>query len=267
MLLQLAHPWVAGAIAQHSRTLPTRSAGFTAPSRPSLRWCSAPRIEALAVARGLHHRHAEISGILTEDAGAFAAGSPYRANDLAALRWVHATLTDSALVAYQLINPPLSTQDRERYYTESRLYAALFGIPQTALPYDWADFAAYVDGMSGSDVLAVSGDARSIAAQLLSGAGTGWRMPLWYRALTALLLPPRLRAGFRLPYGRARTPLGRAGAHAPSLCLSPFAGPTPPCRALPRGLCPARRAARPGALTRALNRFWIGQSSMAVGAK
>ena len=39
----------------------------------------------------------------------------YGANDVAALRWVHATLIDTALVAYQLVYPPLSAEERERY--------------------------------------------------------------------------------------------------------------------------------------------------------
>ena len=133
--------------------------------------------------------------------GAFAAGSAYCANDVAALRWVHATLIDTALLAYQLVNPPLSAEDRERYYEEMRLFAALFGIPQSALPQSWTDFARYVDDMFGSDTLAVSSAARSIAAELFGGAGTRLRAPFWYRALTASLLPPRLRDAFELPYG------------------------------------------------------------------
>src|SRR5205823_10249524 len=106
--------------------------------------------QALAAARRLHGRHTAISGTLGENAGAFAAGSPYCANDVAALRWVHATLTDTALLVYQLVNPPLSTRDQERYYADARLFAALFGIPQSALPQSWAGFARYVDDMFSS---------------------------------------------------------------------------------------------------------------------
>ena len=58
-----------------------------------------------------------------------------------------------------------------------------------------------VDGMFSSDTLAVSSAARSIAAELFCGAGTRLRAPFWYRALTASLLPPRLRDAFELPYG------------------------------------------------------------------
>jgi uncharacterized protein (DUF2236 family) len=267
LLLQLAHPWVAAAIAEHSRTLADPIGRFHRTFKTVFTMVFGTTDQALAAAHGLHHRHAEISGILTEDAGGFAAGSSYRANDLAALRWVNATLTDSALVAYQLVNPPLSTQDRERYYTEARLHAALFGIPEGALPHDWAGFAAYVDSMFGSDILAVSGGARSVAAQLLSGTGTGWRVPFWYRALTARLLPPRLRADFGLSYGEAEH-----RSVERSLTLIRYLYPRLP--ACLRYVAPYREACArlagrpgPGALTRALNRLWIGQSSMAVAAK
>ena len=56
-------------------------------------------------------------------------------------------LIETALVAYQLLNPPLSSEDRERYYDEGKLFAVLFGIPQSALPENWADFAGYVDNV------------------------------------------------------------------------------------------------------------------------
>src|SRR5262249_45364256 len=146
-------------------------------------------------ARTLHRRHAEICGALTESSGSFAAGSTYRANDVGALRWVWATLVETAPLAYELIAPPLSTADRERYYAESRLFASLFGIPQTGLPHSWTEFGCYVDKMLGPEVLVVGDAARRTAAALFAG-GTGWRMPLWYRALTARLLPLRLRQDF-----------------------------------------------------------------------
>ena len=61
--------------------------------------------QAVAAARHLHRRHSGIRGQLPETAGQFAEGSAYEANDLAALRWVYATLMDSALLAYELVLP------------------------------------------------------------------------------------------------------------------------------------------------------------------
>ena len=36
-------------------------------------------------------------------------------------------------MAYTIVLPALTPEDRERYYAESRLFAALFGIPQASL--------------------------------------------------------------------------------------------------------------------------------------
>ena len=114
-----------------------------------------------------------------------------------------ATLADSAIVAFELVNPPLSAGERERYYAEFRRFAAFFGIPQSAPPASWPAFAAYFEEMVGSDRLAVSPAARAIAAELFAGAGTRLRSPGWYRALTTGMLPERLRDEFALPYGPA----------------------------------------------------------------
>ncbi len=267
LLLQLAHPWVAAAIAEHSRTLADPIGRFHRTFKTVFAMVFGTTDQALAAARNLYRRHAEISGILKEGTGAFAAGSLYRANDIAALRWVQATLTDSALVAYQLVNPPLSIADREGYYTEARLFAALFAIPQGALPQSWADFADYFDAMLRSDSIGVSDGARDIAAQLFSGGATRWRVPPWYRGLTTRLLPPRLRQEFGLPYGPSEQ---RSAERA--LTLFRYLYPRIPAGL--RYVAPYHEACarlagqtRPGTLTRALNRLWIGQSSMAVGAK
>ncbi len=122
--------------------------------------------------------------------GPFAAGSRYQANEIEALRWVHATLTETALLAHDLVLEPLGHAERERYYGESKLFAALFGIPRGCLPADWKAFATYNETMWKSDTLTVSPAACEIAQRLLSGAGTWLCPPQWYRALTAHLLPP-----------------------------------------------------------------------------
>jgi uncharacterized protein (DUF2236 family) len=265
LLLQLAHPWVAAAIAQHSRTLADPIGRFHRTFNVAFTIVFGSMSQALAAARRLHHRHAAIGGTLGESSGAFAAGSPYRANDVAALLWVHATLTDTALAAFELVNPPLSPADRQRYYAEARLSAALFGIPQPVMPKRWADFVGYIDQMFASDSLAVSSAARHIAAELFSGTATRWRVPLWYRGLTARLLPPRLRDEFGLAYGHAEQ---RSAERALRIFRRLYPGMPGRLRYVaPYHEACARLAGRerPDSLTRALNRLWIGQNSMALG--
>jgi uncharacterized protein (DUF2236 family) len=262
LLLQLAHPWVAAAIARHSRSLSDPIGRFHRTFGVVFAMVFGTTDEAIAAARQLYRRHAAITGILSQSAGTFPVGSAYRANDVAALRWVFATLVDSAIVAFELVNSPLSAEERERYYGELRLFAALFGIPQTALPQSWAAFADYVEDTIASDVIAVSPAAREIAAQLFTGAGTWLRSPLWYRALTARLLPQRLRADFELPFGPTEQ---RAARRA--LAVVRLLYPRIPVRlryvAPYHEACARLAGRRPGPLTHLLNRFWIGRDSMA----
>jgi uncharacterized protein (DUF2236 family) len=115
--------------------------------------------QALGAARLLHRRHAAITGVMPRAAGPFAIGSRYWANEASALRWVHATLVETALVAHGLVLSPLSSEDRARYYAESCVFAGLFGISQASLPSSWEDFAAYNMTMGGSDTLTVTPEA------------------------------------------------------------------------------------------------------------
>jgi uncharacterized protein (DUF2236 family) len=161
------------------------------------------------------------------------------------------------------VYPPLSAEERERYWTEARLFAAFFGIPQDALPQSWAAFADGNEAMWRSDVLTVSDQARNMAEAVLSGAGTRLPIPSWYRALTARLLPVRLREDFGLSYGdlehratdRALAVLRRVYPWVPGRLR--HVGPYQEARARLAG------RQRPGATTQLLNRFWIGQKSMA----
>ena len=98
-----------------------------------------------------------------------------------ALRWVHATLTETALIAYTLVLPSLTQEERARYYAESRLFAALFGIPQARLPDDWAAFSTYTKAMTRSDTLTVTDSARAMAHRLLAGTDTWLPIPASYR--------------------------------------------------------------------------------------
>jgi uncharacterized protein (DUF2236 family) len=106
-------------------------------------------------------------------------------------------------MVYTLVLPALTPEERERYYAESRLFAALFGIPQASLPEGWAAFSAYTKAMAQSDALTVTDSARAIAHRLLAGTDTWFPISASYRALTAELLPPALREAFALRYGEA----------------------------------------------------------------
>jgi uncharacterized protein (DUF2236 family) len=210
LLLQLAHPWVAHAIAQHSRALADPLGRFHRTFLVMFTMIFGTLEQALAASRRLHCRHAAVTDTLPTTAGPFAAGSSYCANEASALLWVYATLIETAVQAHDLLLPPLSTGERERYYTESRLLAALFGIPQERLPPNWKAFAAYTHSMLGSDVLTVTAEGGTIAEQMLKGHPHWLLAPSSYRALTASMLPQRRQKDFGLRSGQVERRLVEA---------------------------------------------------------
>jgi uncharacterized protein (DUF2236 family) len=222
----------------------------------------APVENALAAARQLHRRHSSIRGSLLETTGRFVEESAYEANDLAALRWVYATLVDSALLAYELVLPGLTQPEREQYYRESQRLASLFGIRHEYLPPDWAAFQRYIRATMESDSVGVSSTALQLAEKLHAGAGLRMRPPFWYGALTTHLLPARLREEFQFTYGereqraaeRAVRWLQRAYRHLPASLR--FVGPYNEIQSR------LRRDPSPSLAIRLSNRLWIGQPSL-----
>jgi uncharacterized protein (DUF2236 family) len=266
LLLQLAHPWVAAGVADQSQVFANPLGRFHRTFSTVYTMAFGTREQALGVARRLYRRHGAVVGTLPETAGAFASGSAYSANEVNALRWVHATLVETAIMSHDLVLPALSDAERERYWADTRLFASLFGIPQQDLPSDWASFQAYTAAMAESDVLAVSAAARDIAHRIFSGEATWIAPPRWFRALTAQMLPERLRIAFDLPFGeaerrsaeRARAWLRRTYPLLPERLRT--IGPYQEACARVRG------EAGPGAVTRLLNRAWIGRPSMGAAA-
>jgi len=262
LLLQLAHPWVAAAISEHSKTFADPIGRFHRTFNITFTMVFGTLDQALAASRRLNRRHAVVTGTLPQAAGRFAAGSSYSANEVSALQWVHATLVETALLTHDLVLPPLGDSEREQYWAEARLYAALFGIRQADLPADWTSFTAYTDAMSRSDSLAVSPAARDIAEQIFSGSATGLRVPRWYRALTASMLPERLREEFGFEFGE------RDQRHM-KVALKWIRRVYPRLPLRLRAVGPYQEALarlqgdkRPDLTVRWLNRLWIGRPMM-----
>jgi uncharacterized protein (DUF2236 family) len=257
-LLQLAHPWVATALEQHSSLMARPIARFHSTFRVVFSMIFGSLDHALAAARHLYALHTRIRGHIPQDIAGYRRGSPYEANDITALRWVYATLIESAVLAYDFVLPPLAPAELAAYYAESRTLAALFGLPTESLPEDWNAFLAYCRKMEESNALGVSDTAKAMARNLLAGAGSWIKPPHWYRALTAQWLPERFRTEFGLhseqddmrAVDRARRWLPNLYAKLPATIR--FVGPWHEATARLRG----RDA---GPLARQSNCFWIGQ--------
>lgn len=214
-LLQIAHPYVAHAIAQHSKVFDDLALRFRRTLGNVYAMTFGRRDLALNIARRVHAIHEHIEGTIYEELGAYRRGDRYRANEPDALRWVAATLWDSSVDLFERTVRPLTPAEHERYWQDARRWCCLFGFAESWLPADWPDFCRYRDRMLASPRLAVGDTARHIARHILApprpAAAPMYR---WLRVFTAGLLPPRFRRDFGLPYGHAERAVFRASLGA-----------------------------------------------------
>src|SRR3569833_601381 len=106
-LLQLAHPWVAAALDQHSSLLTKPIARFHNTFRVVFTMIFGTADQAFASARSLYQMHTEITGQIPQAVAGYEKDSRYEALHIPALQWVYATLIQSAVIAYECVLPPL----------------------------------------------------------------------------------------------------------------------------------------------------------------
>jgi uncharacterized protein (DUF2236 family) len=139
------------------------------------------------------------------------------------------------------VKGPLPPALKEAYYRDSWSFARLFAIPDRVLPPSWGAFRAYVDRMVASNVLTVTAPAREMGGFLFGGVLGGA-----VAAVTASMLPARLRHDFGLRYGaRERVTAGvmMAAARAATMVTPQVARDLPAfhdARRRIRGLPPSK---------------------------
>jgi uncharacterized protein (DUF2236 family) len=203
-LMQLAHPYVAHAIAQHSDTIRDPIGRFNRTFQAIYSIIFGDLDAAMGAAERVRAIHDRINGAVDEDVGRFARGHSYTAHESSALLWVHATLVETAIMAFEMGFGPLSADEKEAYYQELGRTAALFGLAESMMPPSFPAFQAYCAAMVAGDEIAVGEPARRIARFLLVPSSPLLRPAVaWYTTLTAGMLPPRLRDGFGLRFSPA----------------------------------------------------------------
>jgi uncharacterized protein (DUF2236 family) len=189
LLMQLAHPAVAAGVADHSDFRRRPLARLLRTLQLSLALSFGTAEETQEAARAINRVHRRIHG------------PGYRATDPVLLLWVHATLIDSALTAYSTFVQPLEVAEREAYFEEAKRVGPLLGLAETAYPPHLAAFEDYLRSMLEGPELVVDARARALAAAVLHPLrlvpGVAW-FP--FQAVTAGLLPQRLREAYGLPW-------------------------------------------------------------------
>jgi uncharacterized protein (DUF2236 family) len=194
LLMQVAHPFVAAGVADHSdftrspfnRLWRTVDAALTVIFGDSERW--------RAVVGRVGAIHDGVRGTRGSTA--------YSAVDPELLLWVHATLVDASIAAYDAFVGPLPGAIRERYYLEMRRMGTAFGVPEPVHPHTYAAFRAYVDRTI--DELVVTDESRAVARRVLSPAMPPVVVPagLLGGLASVGLLPQRIRRELGLRWNR-----------------------------------------------------------------
>src|SRR5438067_850981 len=199
LLLQVAHPKVAAAVADHSRyrSDPLGRLVDTLHAIYGFTFATAPEVERI-----LSH----IQRLHTRVRGQTPAGESYSALDPPLLLWVYATLVDSSLLSYESFVAPLTAAERERFDSELRRVGPLWGIPPGEFPCSLLELRAWMADLIRSGEVHVSAQGREVGRFILEPKV--WWLPPPLAALmrqtTLWLLPPSVRAGFGYTWGPRR---------------------------------------------------------------
>ncbi|TQO20477.1 uncharacterized protein (DUF2236 family) [Rhodoglobus vestalii] len=193
ILLQIAHPAVGQAVAEHSdfagRPLDRLNGTLT---YLYVTVYGTPA-EAAEVARRVGAAHRPVHS------------DHYDARDPRLQLWVAATLYDTAMRVRQLVFGPLREIDAETLLADYALIATALGVPHVLWPANREAFDRYWSESVAS--LSVTDSSRRVASELLHPTGGPWwlraAMPL-ARTLTSGLLSNELRAAYGLPHNQKR---------------------------------------------------------------
>lgn len=200
VLLQVAHPLVAAGVAEHSDYQHDLWRRLLRTLRALYLITFGTKAEADAIGATVRTVHTRVRGRTSTQLGRFPAGTPYAADDPELMLWVHATLVETSLSAYQRYERSLSPLEQEQYYAEMATVAQIFGTPASVIPKSLGEFRGYFEAEIAGTTIEVTPPAREIAAVILDAplpAPMRFIAPA-HRLATCAHLPPRLRAEYGL---------------------------------------------------------------------
>lgn len=204
LLMQLAHPKVAEGVADHSRFREDPMGRLYQTMNTMWSIVFDEVAEAQLSLQRIRQVHRQVQGALKQG-DVLPVGTPYSAQDPALLLWVHATLIDSALLAYELFVGPLSGEERRRYYDETKRLAHLLGVPESGIPDSLEAFNDYMREMIDSDAISVGATARALAEEILRPKPWILKMAGPISALITIgSLPEKLRRQYGLKWSHRK---------------------------------------------------------------
>jgi len=201
-LLQVAHPLVAAAVAEHTDFARGPIERLRSTLGTTLTVVFGDSEQAGAAAGRVRSLHAAIHGEVDEGSNAFPAGTPYDATDQDLLLWAHVTVVRGALDLFHRFVRPLTPAERERYVQEAERFGVAFGIRPEVLPKNAFELESRFRSMVEGGSLEVGARARRLAEDVLTPPpGSARGTASLTRAVTAGLLPPAIGREFGLSWG------------------------------------------------------------------
>ena len=219
LLMQIAHPAVAAAVAEHShfRQDPFGRLRRTIELMFALAFGTVEEAERAYGQVDSVHARIRSRPDEAEHTGAI----PYNARDPELLLWVHATLADTAMLVYRRFVGNLRAGQARQFYEESKAAARLFRIPDSLIPAGLGEFNRYMRDMIESGPVRASATARRLARSILYPPVL--LVPSFafdaVNTITAGLLPAPLREQFGLGWDPARQLLFDAAGTAIRMML------------------------------------------------
>lgn len=200
LLLQISHPAVAQAVADHSRYERNPLGRGIRTFRAVHALVFGSREQALKAAMTVYRIHASIHGRFKEPPPGFSL--EYSASDPESLFWVAATLLDCSVLAYESCIKSLSEREKEQFYQEGKRFGQLFGVPLALYPATWPEFKIWMENTISGHRIFVTPAARDIFHGLLFGTWlTRLIAPVNY-SVAAMTMPQKLRRQFGLKQTR-----------------------------------------------------------------
>ena len=198
LLLQIAHPAIAEGVKLFSnfheeylhrahRTFSAMATLYFGDTR-----------QAMKTARRLYQMHSMIRGTVTFKNNGHEYAKKFTAKNPELLCWVLATLVDTTLIIYEKLYTPLSIEEKEQFFQESKTTASLMGIPLEKYPKDLFHFYQYYHRMLRSDQLDVGDTAIQLSKIIL-------RPPYFGQRLLLNMAAGSLPSKFAQAYGLKQT--------------------------------------------------------------
>ena len=198
VLFQVAHPYVAVGIAQHSNVVRDTPKRFHKTYFHMFRMAFGTRAQAIKSARILRKTHNRVFGKFDHKIGKILQeGQAYTAAHTHALLWVGLALAESVTFGYETFVGSFSKEERDQLAQDAAYGMMLFGVSKKIASGTYDDFRVAIEACWASDIITVSPEAREIAKHLLYP--TVWYLkPVFAiaRYFTRVIMPEKLQVEF-----------------------------------------------------------------------